>query len=63
MIRSPIQEVTNKLQFRAIGIVKGVYKPNSLEQINRGSILDEKSRIIETVILGKTLSLIKNTLN
>ncbi len=59
MIRSPIQEVTNKLQFRAIGIVKGVYKPNSLEQINRGSILDEKSRIIETVILGKTLSLIK----
>ena len=27
MIKNPIQEVTNKLQYRAIGIVKGIYKP------------------------------------
>ena len=37
MIKNPIQEVTNKLQYRAIGIVEGIYKPNNLDQLNRGS--------------------------
>ena len=30
MIKNPIQEVTNKLQYRAIGIVKGIYKQNNI---------------------------------
>ena len=28
MIKNPIQEVTNKLQYRAIGIVNGIYNPH-----------------------------------
>ena len=63
MIKSPIQEVTNKLQYRAIGIVKGIYKPNNIDQLNRGTITDKEGKIIETVILGKAISLIKKYIN
>ena len=63
MIKNPIQEVTNKLQYRAIGIVKGIYKPNNIDQLNRGTLTDNKGSIIETVILGKALSLIKKYIN
>ncbi len=59
MIKSPIQEVTNKLQYRAIGIINGVYKPHNIDQLNRGTITDKDGNILETVILGKALSLIK----
>ena len=59
MIKNPIQEVTNKLQYRAIGIVNGVYKPNDVDQLNRGTITDKEGKIVDTVILGKALSLIK----
>ena len=63
MIKNPIQEVTNKLQYRAIGIVKGIYKPNNIDQLNRGTITDKDGKIIETVILGKAISLIKKYIN
>ena len=63
MIKNPIQEVTNKLQYRAIGIVKGTYKPNNIEQFNRGTLTDKEGKIIDTVILGKALSLIKKYIN
>ena len=59
MIKNPIQEVTNKLQYRAIGIVKGNYKPNNIDLLNRGTLTDEEGKILETVILGKALALIK----
>ena len=63
MIKNPIQEVTNKLQYRAIGIVKGIYKPNNKDQLNRGTLTDKDGKIINTVILGKALSLIKKYIN
>lgn len=63
MIKSPIQEVTNKLQYRAIGIVKGVYKPYNKDQLNRGTLTYKKERVVETVLLGKSLSLIKKYIN
>ena len=63
MIKNPIQEVTNNLQYRAIGIVKGIYKPNNIDQLNRGTITDKEGKIIETVILGKAISLIKKYIN
>ena len=59
MIKNPIQEVTNKLQYRAIGIVRGIYKPNNKDQLNRGTLTDKDGKMIDTVILGKALSLIK----
>ena len=63
MIKNPIQEVTNKLQYRAIGIVKGIYKPNNIDQLNRGTLTDKEGKIIETVILGKAIALIKKYIN
>ena len=63
MIKSPIQEVTNKLQYRAIGIVEGIYKPNNKDQLNRGTLTDKDGKIVETVILGKALSILKKYIN
>ena len=63
MIKNPIQEVTDKLQYRAIGIVRGIYKPNNKDQLNRGTLTDTEGKIIDTVVLGKTLTLIKKYIN
>ncbi len=59
MLKSPIPEVTNKLQYRAIGIVHGKFIPISSAILNRGFLVDDKGEKIETVILGKALSLLK----
>ena len=59
MLKNPIPQVTNELQYRAIGIVNGKFTPNNSEQLNRGSIIDNKGIKIEAVILGKALSLLK----
>jgi len=59
MLKNPIPKVTNQLQHRAIGIVNGKFTPLSSEQINRGFLIDNKDEKIETVILGKALSLLK----
>ena len=59
MLKNPIPKVTNKLQYRAIGIVNGKFNPHDSEQLNRGYLTDSKGEKIETVILGKALSLLK----
>ena len=59
MLKNPIPKVSNKLQYRAIGIVNGKFIPHSSEQINRGFITDNKGENIETVVLGKAFSLLK----
>lgn len=59
MTRNPIQKVSDKLQFRAIGIIFGEYKPISDETINKGTICDKSGTILDSVVLGKTIPLIK----
>jgi hypothetical protein len=59
MLKNPIPKVTNKLQNRAIGIINGKFIPNDSEKLNRGFLIDIKGEKIETVILGKALSLLK----
>ena len=59
MLKNPIPKVTNKLQYRAIGIVNGKFMPNDSERLNRGYLTDNKGEKIETVVLGKALSLLK----
>ena len=59
MLKNPIPQVTNKLQYRAIGIINGKFTPHDREQLNRGFLIDNKGEKIETVILGKALSLLK----
>ena len=59
MLKNPIPKVTNQLQHRAIGIINGKFTPLSSEQLNRGFLIDNKGEKIETVVLGKALSLLK----
>jgi len=59
MTRNPIQEVSNKLQYRAIGITHGVYKPMNDENINKGSIVDKNETVLDTVVLGRAIPLMK----
>jgi hypothetical protein len=59
MLKNPIPQVTYQLQYRAIGIINGKFTPHNSEQLNRGFLIDDKGEKIETVILGKALSLLK----
>ena len=59
MLKNPIPKVTNQLQHRAIGIINGKFTPNSSDQLNKGFLIDNKGEKIETVVLGKALSLLK----
>ena len=59
MLKNPIPKVTNRMQYRAIGIINGKFIPHNTEQINRGFLIDSKGEKFETVVLGKALSLLK----
>ena len=59
MLINPIPKVTKKLQYRAIGIINGKFIPHDSKQLNRGFLIDNKGEKIETVVLGKALSLLK----
>jgi len=59
MIKSPIPEVSNKRQFRAIGIICGIYKPHKDNLLNKGFIEDSNGLKIDAVVLGKALPVIK----
>ena len=63
MIKNPIPKVSNKKQFRAIGIVFGMYKPNDNNLLNKGFIEDSNGLKIDSVVLGKALPLIKKFIN
>lgn len=59
MTINPIQKVSNKFQYRAIGIIYGLYKPLNEVHINKGVIVDKEGTVLDTVVLGKTISLLK----
>ena len=59
MLKNPIPQVTSQLQYRAIGIINGKFTPHDSEQLNRGFLIDKKGEKIDTVVLGKALSLLK----
>ena len=59
MLKNPIPKVTNQLQYRAIGIINGKFVPHDSNQLNRGFITDDKGGKIDSVVLGKALSLLK----
>ena len=60
MQKHPIPSVTDPLQYRAIGIVRGIYKPHDDEKFTRGSLIDSKGNEIDSVVLGRVITLIRN---
>ena len=63
MLKNPIPQVNDPFQYRAIGIVNGRFTPHDSEQLNRGVLIDNKGEKIETVVLGKALSLLKKNID
>jgi hypothetical protein len=55
----PIPPVTEPLQYRAIGVVRGTYVPADASQITRGVIRTEDGEEIEAVVLGRLLTLMR----
>ncbi|MEO1095903.1 MAG: hypothetical protein AAFX01_13495 [Cyanobacteria bacterium J06638_28] len=54
----PISPPSEPMQYRAIGLVRGIYTPQE-EQLNRGQLMTEAGTEIEAVLLGRITSLVK----
>ncbi|WP_269604863.1 hypothetical protein [Prochlorococcus marinus] len=60
MQNHPIPSVTDPLQYRAIGLVRGIYKPQDDDTFTRGALIDSKGNEIDAVVLGRVITLILN---
>ena len=60
MQNHPIPSVTDPLQYRAIGLVRGIYKPQDDDTFTRGALIDSKGNEIDSVLLGRVITLIRN---
>ncbi len=60
--QQPIPPPSEPMQYRAIGLVRGQYMP-SAEQLTRGTLLASDGTLIDAVLLGRVMSLVKNHLN
>jgi hypothetical protein len=63
MRHHPISPVTEPMQYRAIGVVRGLYVPSDPEQLTRGLIRTADGVEIEAVVLGRLLTLMRRHLN
>ena len=60
MQNHPIPSVTDPLQYRAIGLVRGIYKPQDDDTFTRGALIDSQGNEIDSVVLGRVITLIRN---
>ncbi len=58
----PIPAPSEPMQYRAIGLLRGCYKPSD-EQFTRGEMTTADGTTIEAVLLGRVMSLVKNHLD
>jgi len=63
MRQHPIPPVTEPLQYRAIGVVRGVYEPSDPTVLTRGAIRTADGQAIEAVVLGRLLTLMRRHLD
>ncbi len=63
MRQHPISPVTEPMQYRAIGVVRGCYVPADPEQLTRGLIRTADGTEIEAVVLGRLLTLMRRHLD
>tara|TARA_Y100001968_G_scaffold329882_1_gene380277 strand:+ start:1020 stop:1670 length:651 start_codon:yes stop_codon:yes gene_type:complete len=59
MRNHPISPATEPMQYRAIGLVRGTYCPIDEAKFTRGMLIDQNGIEIESVVLGRMLSLMK----
>lgn len=58
----PIPPPSHPRQYRAIGLIQGQYKL-SADQLTQGSLTTTEGTVIEAVLLGRIISLVKNHLD
>ena len=58
-ITQPIPRPSHPKQYRAIGLIRGKYQHTEAE-LTRGSLIIEQDRVIDAVLLGRIISLVKN---
>ena len=63
MRQHPISPVTEPMQYRAIGVVRGLYEPTDPDQPTRGVIRTEDGTELEAVVLGRLLTLMRRHLD
>lgn len=63
MRQHPISPVTEPMQYRAIGLVRGIYEPADPAQLTRGRLRCEDGTTIEAVVLGRLLTLMRRHLD
>ena len=63
MRQHPISPVTEPMQYRAIGVVRGQYVPTDAEHPTRGLIHTADGEEIEAVVLGRLLTLMRRHLD
>jgi hypothetical protein len=63
MRQHPIPPVTEPMQYRAIGVVRGIYVPTDGDQLTRGLIHTTDGAEIEAVVLGRLLTLMRRHLD
>ena len=59
----PIPAVTEPLQYRAIGVVRGLFRPESEDQSTRGHLIDGDGQELDAVVLGRMLTLMRRHLD
>ncbi len=59
----PIPKVTEPFQYRAIGLVRGTYNPEGHEIFTRGKLVDLEGQPLDSVVLGRVMTLMRRHLN
>jgi len=59
----PIPAVTEPLQYRAIGVVRGEFRADSDDKSTRGQLIDGEGQALECVVLGRMLTLMRRHLD
>ncbi|MEI8250420.1 MAG: hypothetical protein WCF98_04550 [Synechococcus sp. ELA057] len=63
MRQHPISPVTEPMQYRAIGVVRGQYIPSDADHPTRGVIRTDDGADIDAVVLGRLLTVIRRHLD
>lgn len=58
----PIPPASEPMQYRAIGLVRGVYTPSE-DQFTRGNLVTDDGVTIDSVLLGRVMSLVRKHLD
>lgn len=61
-LQHPIPPPTHETQYRAIGLIWGVYQPDD-DKLTSGKILLPENRSLEAVLLGRVISVVKKHIN